>query len=76
MDEVNGATQAEMAIRLSDNVRDLVRKHLQDALEDFSFMTSLNSFPLSQAIMRHINENERGFQQAVKNVIVAQMNKY
>jgi hypothetical protein len=76
MEEVDGKTQAELAIQLSDNVRDLVRMHLKQALEDPSFMGSLNSFNLSEAAQRHLSPGNINFQQAVKNVITNQMNKY
>jgi hypothetical protein len=76
MEEVDAATQAEMAVKLSDNVRDLVRMHIKEALEDMNFVGSLNSFPLAQSTQRHFNAGDYTFQQAVKNVILTQMNKY
>jgi hypothetical protein len=76
MDVVDGKTQAELELKLSDNVRDLVRMHIKEALEDMNFVGSLNSFPLAQSTQRHFNAGDYTFQQAVKNVILTQMNKY
>ena len=76
MEEVDGKTQAELEIRLSDNVRELVRQHIKEALEDSMFMGNLNAFPLSQAAARFLNAGDHSFQQAVRSVMVAQMNKY
>jgi hypothetical protein len=76
MEEVDGKTQAEMAIKLSDNVRDLVRMHVKEALEDMNFVGCLNTFPLAQSTQRHLNASEYTFQNAVKTVIANQMNKY
>lgn len=76
MDEVDAATQAEMALKLSDNVRDLVRKHMKEALEDPEFTQSLHIHHLSKVITHSLNANEYSFQQAVRSVIVNQMNKF
>lgn len=75
MDEVNGATQAEMAIRLSDNVRDLVRKHMLEAFNDPIFMDHLAIDFLHRKL--EIRSYGGGsFAQAVRNVIANQLNKY
>jgi hypothetical protein len=76
MEEVDGKTQAELAIKLSDNVRELVRQHLKAALEDPSFMGSLSAFNISEAAQRHLSPGNINFQNAVKSVIINQMNKY
>ena len=77
MEEViDDVTQAEMAIKLSDNVRELVRQHIKQALEDPSFMGSLNAFNISEAAQRHLSPGNINFQSAVKSVIITQMNKY
>jgi len=76
MDVVDGKTQAELELQLSDNVRELVRKHLKEALEDPSFLTTVNSFYISDAAMRHMSSGNINFQQAVKQVIMSQMTKY
>jgi hypothetical protein len=76
MDVVDGKTQAELELQLSDNVRELVRKHLKEALEDPSFMGPLNGYYMSEVTMRNLNPSNHLFQQAVKSVITHQMNKY
>jgi hypothetical protein len=76
MEEVDGKTQAELAIQLSDNVRELVRMHLKAALEDMNFMATVNTYPMAEGVLRNLNPNNHLFQQAIKNVIVQQMNKY
>jgi hypothetical protein len=68
--------QAAMAIKLADDVRKMIREEVKAALEDPNFMGSLNTLPLGQAAQRHFNANDYNFQQAVKNVIALQMNKY
>jgi hypothetical protein len=75
MDEVDAATQAEMAVRLSDNVRELVRKHMSEALNDGDFMSRMNTYTLQTGVMRGAELNPV-FVNAVKAAIVAQMNKY
>jgi hypothetical protein len=67
---------AAMAFVLNGKIRELVRKHLKEALEDPSFIGSLNTFPLAQSTQYHFNPNDYNFQQAVKNVIATQMVKY
>jgi len=76
MSDVSVEDQAALAIVFEENIRDLVRKHLKDALEDYNFIGSLNTFPLAQSTQRHFNAGDYNFQQAVKNVIAQQMNKY
>ena len=77
MEEViDDVTQAEMAIKLSDNVRELVRKHLKAALEDMNFMATVNTYPMAEGVLRQLNPTNHNFQQAVKTAIVNQMNKY
>ena len=76
MEEVDGKTQAEMAIMLSDNVRDLVRQHMRDALQDQNFLATINPYLLSEAVLQNLNSSNFAFQQAVKTIIANQMNKY
>ena len=76
MEEVDGKTQAEMAIKLSDNVRDLVRQHMRDALQDQNFLATINPYLLSEAVLQNLNSSNFAFQQAVKTIIANQMNKY
>ena len=75
MEEVDGKTQAEMAIKLSDNVRDLVRQHLKEAMEDYGFVSGM-SFHHMGMIISPLLLNSAAFHQAVKNAILTQMNKY
>jgi hypothetical protein len=76
MEEVDAATQAEMAIKLSDNVRELVRMHIKAALEDPTFVGTVYGYHLSQNIMQTLSAGDINFQTAVKQVIANQMNKY
>ena len=76
MEEVDGKTQAEMAIKLSDNVQDLVRKHLKAALEDPNFIANVNTHSMAEGVLRNLNVSNLNFQNAVKNVILNQMQKY
>lgn len=45
--------QAEMAVILSDKVKDLVRTHLKEALEDFGFLYGLDQYPVVNMITSH-----------------------
>lgn len=75
MDEVDAATQAEMAVKLSDNVRDLVRQHMLEAFRDPLFMDHLTI----DFLHRKLETRSYGggsFAQAVRSVIANQMNKY
>jgi len=76
MEEVDDLTQAEMAIKLSDNVRDLVRQHLKEALEDPEFIANVNTYSMAEGVMRNVTASNLNFQMAVKNVILNQMQKY
>jgi hypothetical protein len=76
MSDVSTEDQAALAIVFEENIRELVRKHLKAALEDPNFIGGLNTFLLGQAITRNLNASDYNFQQAVKNVITQQMNKY
>jgi hypothetical protein len=74
MEEVDAATQAEMAIKLSDNVRDLVRMHIREALGDVEFMYSLpNRLPLQKVVFG--NGYDSVVVNMIKTVITTQMNK-
>jgi hypothetical protein len=74
MEEVDGKTQAELELKLSDNVRELVRMHLRQALEDYGFVSG-TSFHSVGMIISPLVLNSPAFQQAVKNAILTQMNK-
>lgn len=74
MTEVPDQTQAEMAIKLSDNVRELVRQHLKEALEDPAFMGMLQSYCMAQSVMRHAGSLP-DFIAGVKHTIASQMSR-
>jgi hypothetical protein len=76
MSDVSIEDQAALAIVFEENIRDLVRKHLKAALEDMNFMVTVNTYPMAEGVLRNLNPNNHLFQQAIKNVIVQQMNKY
>lgn len=66
--------QAQMAVALDDKVRELVRKHMLDALHDAEFMDSVHAYHLTTAVTRYIS-TDYNFQIAVKQVMVSQMQK-
>lgn len=75
MSEVDEKTQAELELKLSDNVRDLVRKHVLEAFNDPFFVDHL----VIDFLHRKLEKRSYGgidFTQAVRNVIRNQMNKY
>jgi hypothetical protein len=76
MSDTSIEDQAALAIVFEENIRDLVRKHLKAALEDMNFMVTVNTYPMAEGVLRNLNPNNHLFQQAIKNVIVQQMNKY
>lgn len=65
---------ASMAVVLHDKVRELVRKHLKEALEDYNFMGNVMSHPLSEAVSRSAYGGV-GFANAVRDVIRQQLMK-
>jgi hypothetical protein len=68
--------QAEYSVLLDDKVRELVRRHIKDALEDPSFMGTMNNtFPLMDATFRYAGGNQ-SFINIVKQAIITQMQKY
>ena len=73
---VSTEDQAALAVVFDENIRDLVRKHLKDALEDPTFVGAINGYYLSQTMTRTISAGDINFQQAVKTAIITQMNKY
>ena len=75
MSEVDGKTQAELELRLSDNVRELVRKHMLEAFSDPLFMDHLTIDFLHHRLEKR-SYGGGSFAQAVRGVIANQMNKY
>jgi hypothetical protein len=76
MSDVSIEDQAALAIVFEENIRELVRKHLKQALEDPTFVGAINGYYLSQTMTRTISAGDINFQSAVKSVIINQMNKY
>jgi hypothetical protein len=73
---VTDEEQASMAIKLADNVRQLIRDEVKAALEDPAFMASMtNTHPLMDAAFRSAGANH-AFIHGVKKAIVDQMHKY
>ena len=76
MDEdVSARTQAEIAVKLSDNVRELVRYHIREALQDHAFIESISNPILLQNAMFSNAAWNSFFVQAVKNILTTQMSK-
>lgn len=76
MSDASIEDQAALAIVFDENIRDLVRKHLKAALEDPDFMGGLNSYYLSEVMLRSVSPNNINFRNAVVNVITNQMDKF
>lgn len=71
---VSDEEQALMAIKLADNVRELVRKEIKAALEDYEFMLTTQSYPLASAVFRSASGTSE-FRNAVLGVVTHQMQK-
>lgn len=74
-DEVVDEVQAAMALTLMTNVRNLIREEIKAALDDYNFVCSVNMWPLSQRLFNGAGSNI-DFSNAVKNVLLTQLNKY
>lgn len=78
MSEVTAEEQAQMAVRLADSVRDLVRKEMLAAFEDPTFVnqfeTGANAYFVDRLAYKLKNSME--MQGAVKQIILNQMSKY
>jgi|TARA_R110000751_G_scaffold91089_1_gene178560 mannose/cellobiose epimerase-like protein (N-acyl-D-glucosamine 2-epimerase family) len=72
-EEPDEETQAEMALKLSDNVQHLVRLHIVKAFEDYAFMANLSynaKEHLAQAMYSNLQYTpNRDFEEAVKKII-------
>lgn len=73
--EVTGEEQALMAVKLADDVRKLIRDEVKAAMEDFGFLSGLYTYPLAEHMFRNISSSLK-FQRAVRDAMIAQMNKY
>ena len=78
MSEVTAEQQAQMAIKLADSVRDLIRKEMLAAFEDpnfvYHFETCANAYFVDRFAYKLKNSME--MQSTVKQHIINQMNKY
>lgn len=54
MSETTAEEQAAMAIKLADNVRDLIRSEVKAALEDRAFLVRLHSTDLAQMLTAYV----------------------
>jgi hypothetical protein len=75
MSDTSPEDQAALAIVFEENIRELVRKHLKEALEDKVFVDSLFAYPLTEAVSRGLNTSS-AFNSAVRGIIIQQMQKY
>ena len=54
---VTAEEQALMALKLAESVRELIRKEVKEALQDYGFMSSVDTYPLFTTMQgRHIND--------------------
>ena len=65
--------QAAMAIKLTDNVRALIREHLLHALEDPAFIAQLNLYPLHSRVVS-MHNSDTDFRIAVKAALTNILN--
>jgi hypothetical protein len=67
-DEVTAEEQALMALKLQENVRDLIRSEVQSALQDYDFLSRLMTANLFSTLMaRH--QNDSTFRIAVRDAV-------
>lgn len=74
--DVPDEVQAAMGLKLVEDVRKLIRDEVKAALEDYQFMGQLGGFQLGEAIVRSGVFSSSVFHDAVKSVLVQQMQKY
>jgi len=78
MSEVTDEEQAAMAIKLADNVRELIRAEMRVALEDYGFLNHINLFNFSERLSPVLFSNVHlnyTFRDGVKGIIKEQMGK-
>jgi hypothetical protein len=73
MEEVDEKTQAELAIKLSDSVRELVREHLKEALQDFRFLHSVYLGYLADELFN--NQGRRHLEGSLTQIIMNKMQR-
>lgn len=75
MSEPTVEDQAALAVVFEENIRELVRKHLKAALEDYEFMNTVGMWAFAPRLIPSL-PHDNLFQAAVRSVIVTQMQKY
>lgn len=74
--QVSDEVQAAMALKLADDVRQMIREEIKTALEDPNFVSGLGGYFLMQHLLNQGIGSSNSFIGAVKQVITNQMNKY
>ena len=78
MNEVTEEEQAAMAIKLAENVRELIRDEMKMALQDYAFLNLTNLFNIAERISPLLFTNATSnyaFREGVKTIIKEQMQK-
>ena len=78
MNEVTEEEQAAMAIKLAENVRELIRDEMKMALQDYAFLNLTNLFNFAERISPLMFSNATvnyAFRDGVKTIVREQMNK-
>lgn len=68
MQEVPDEVQAAMAVKLADDVRNLIREEVKVAFRDYNFLYSLDGYMLLTMLMSGANSNT-AFRQSVVHAI-------
>ena len=78
MSEVTAEQQAQMAIKLADSVRDLIRKEMLAAFEDPTFVSQFDQRGIGFFVDRLANRIQHMpcMKETIKQTIIQQMNKY
>lgn len=78
MSEVAAEEQAQMALKLADSVRELIRKEMLAAFDDPAFVTQFDQAGNGWFIDRLANKMKvtAPLRDAIKETIIQQMNKY
>ena len=73
-DLVDDKTQAEMAIKLSNSVRELIREELDAALNDSQWLWGVHMYTLRDVLLQNLDNNSQ-FRAAVTSILRQQFNK-
>lgn len=78
MNEVTAEEQAQMAIKLADSVRELIRKEMLAAFDDPAFVSQFDQASNGWFIDRVANKMRLAapLRDVIKETIIQQMNKY